>query len=136
MSGELKTREKAFISDQLKRDSELLKIMKEREDAMEKNQMQKAYAFGYLYKEHQKEIKLLTEKRDKDMEATLNYREKLWTKSLNMVNNSLIKMYYAQGEFEGTLNSIGQKQDDLIKQMALSEWFAFNKEKGSKARQP
>ena len=136
MSGELKTREKAFISDQLKRDSELLKIMKKREDAREKNQMQKAYAFGYLYKEHQKEIKLLIEKRDKDMEATLNYREKLWTKSLNMVNNSLIKMYYAQGEFEGTLNSIGQKQDDLIKQMDLSEWFSFNKEKGSKARQP
>ena len=39
--------------------------------------MQKADAFGYLYKEHQKEIKQLREKRDRDMEATLNYREKL-----------------------------------------------------------
>ena len=29
------------------------------------------------------------------MEATLNYREKLWTESLDMVNNNLIKVYFA-----------------------------------------
>ena len=52
-------REKAFISDQLKRDKELLEIMKEREDAMEYNMLQKANSLRYLYKEHQKEIRLL-----------------------------------------------------------------------------
>ena len=57
--------------------------------------LQKVDAFRYLYKEHQKEIKLLIEKRDKEMEATINYREKLWTESLDMVNNNLIKMYSA-----------------------------------------
>ena len=92
-----------------------MKIMKEREDAMEQNMSQKADAFGYLYKEHYKEIKLLIENREKEMETTLNYREKLWTESLDMVNNNLIKMYSAKGEFEGVLNSIGQRQDDLIK---------------------
>ena len=50
--------------------------MNEREDAIEKNLLQKADAFGYLYKKHQKEIRLLIEKRDKEMEGTLNYREK------------------------------------------------------------
>ena len=46
-------------------------------------------------------------------------------------------MYSAQGEFEGTLNSSGQRQDDLIKKMDLSmEWSTFNKEEGSKARRP
>ena len=99
--------------------------------------LQKADAFEYLYKEHQKEIRLLIEKRDKEMEATLNFREKIWTESLDMVNNNLIKMYSTQGEFEGVLNSIGQRQDELIKQLALSmEWSAFNKEEGSKARRP
>ena len=45
-----------------------------------------------------------------------------------MVNKNLIKMYSAQGEFEGTLNSIGKRQDDLIKQMDFSkEWIVFNK---------
>ena len=54
-----------------------------------------------------------------------------------MVNNNLIKMYSAQGEFERVLNSIGQRQNDLIKKMALSmEWSAFNKEEGGKARRP
>ena len=50
----------------------------------------------------------------------------------------MIKMYSAQGEFEGTLNSIGQRQNDLIKHMTLSmEWSAFNRAKeGSKSKQP
>ena len=51
----------------------------EGEDAMEQNMLQKADAFDYLYKEHQNEIRLLIEQRDKEMEATLNYREKCWT---------------------------------------------------------
>ena len=107
--------------------------MKEREDSMEKNLVQKADAFGYLYKEHHKEIRLLVEKRDEEMEGTLNYREKCLTESLDMINNNLIKMYSTQGEFKGIL-----KQNDLIKQMALSmEWSAFNKsEEGSKSKQP
>ena len=42
--------------------SELLKIMKEKEDTMEKNLMHKADAFGYLYKNHQKELRALIEK--------------------------------------------------------------------------
>ena len=50
--------------------------MKEREDAIKKNLLQKVDAFGYLYKEHHKEIRLLIEKRDKEMEGTRNYREK------------------------------------------------------------
>ena len=54
LSAELKAKEDVFLFDQLIRDSELIKIMKEREDAMEKNLLQKANAFGYLYKEHHK----------------------------------------------------------------------------------
>ena len=49
---ELKARKEAFISDQLKRERELLKIMKEKEEEIEQNMLQKADAFGYLYKEH------------------------------------------------------------------------------------
>ena len=61
LSEELKAREDAFLSYQFRRDNELLKIMKEMEDAMEKNLLQKA-GLWYLYKEHQKEIKALIEK--------------------------------------------------------------------------
>ena len=69
--------------------------MKEMEDAMEKNLMYKVDDFGCLYKEHQKEIRLLIEKRDKELEGTLNYRKKCWNESLDMVNNNLLKMYSA-----------------------------------------
>ena len=71
------------------------------------------------------------------MEATLNYKEKCWTESLDMIKNNLIKMYFAQGEFKGTLNSIGQRQNYLIKQMALPmEWYASNRsEEGSRSNQ-
>ena len=105
---------------------------------MDKNWLHKAYAFGYLYKEHQKEIRTLIKKRDKEMEGNLNYREKCWTESLDMINNNLIKMYFAQGELEGTLNSIGQRKNELINQMTLSmEWSTLNRsEEGIRSRQP
>ena len=79
LSEELRAREDDFLSYQLRRDNELLKIMKEMEDAMEKNLLHKADTFGYLYKEHQKKIRTLIKKKDKELEGTLNYREKCST---------------------------------------------------------
>ena len=66
---------------------------------MEKNLLKKEDPFGYLYKEHQKEIRNMIEKWDKKIEGTLNYREKCWIESLYMINKNLLKMYSAQGEF-------------------------------------
>ena len=60
---------------------------------MKKNLLNKEDAFRYLYKEHKKEIRLLIEKRDKELEGTLNYMEKCWNESLDMINNNLLKMY-------------------------------------------
>ena len=62
---------------------------------MEHNLLQKVDAFGYLYKEHKKEIRATIQKRDEEMEASLNYREKLWIDSLDMYNSNMIKMYNA-----------------------------------------
>ena len=47
------------------------------------------------------------------MEASINYREKLWIESLDMVNANMIRMYSAHVEFEGALNSIGGRQMSL-----------------------
>ena len=58
------------------------------------------------------------------MKASLNYREKLWIDSLDMYNSNMINMYNAQGEFKGALNSIGGRQNELIKfNTRLLEWF-------------
>ena len=39
------------------RDQELIKLMEVKEKEMEQNLLQKVEAFGYLYKEHWKEIR-------------------------------------------------------------------------------
>ena len=95
------------MNDQLMRDQELIKIMEVREKKIEKNMLQKAKAFGYLYKEYQKEIKAFIQKRDEELEQSLSYRDKLWTNSIDRVNSNLIKFYQARGEFEQSLNFVG-----------------------------
>ena len=84
----LKQRDEAWREKLDRRDNELLKIMKEREDVMEKNMLKKANAFGYLYKEYHKEIKLLIENRDKEIEAILttgkNYGQRAWIWSITI----------------------------------------------------
>ena len=77
LRAKLREREKAFVTDQLKRDQELIKLMELREKDMELNLLHKAKAFEYLYKQHRKEIKATIQKRDEELESTLNYREKL-----------------------------------------------------------
>ena len=58
------------------------------------------------------------------MEAFLNYREKLWIYSEDMVNSNMMRMYNAQGEFESALNSIGGRQNELIRKNArILEWM-------------
>ena len=100
MRAELKERERTFVNDQLMRDQELIKHMEVREEEMEQNLLQKAEAFGYLYNERHKKITVTIQKRDEELESTLNYREKLWTESIDAVNQNMIKMYQAQCEFE------------------------------------
>ena len=71
------------------------------------------------------------------MEASLNYREKLWTESLDVLNANLTKMYNAQGEFKGALNSIGERQNELIRTNAkMLEWFTNRLARGQKAENP
>ena len=115
----------------------MLRVLEIREKEIEQNLLQKAYAFGYLYKENQNEIKETIQKRYEKLELTLNYREKLWNDSLDMVNANLIKMYNAQGEFESSLNSIGLRQNELIRQNTITqEWYFFNKGENSTTAKP
>ena len=83
------------MQDQLKRDQEPIKMMEVREKEMEQNLVWKAKAFGYLYNKHQNEIRATIQMRDEELEFILNYREKLWTKSIDLVNQNLLKMYQA-----------------------------------------
>ena len=61
------------------------------------------------------------------MKAFLNYREKLWTASLDICNSNMRNMYNARREFECTLNSIGERQNELIRSNAKMLEWATNK---------
>ena len=88
----------------------------------ELKEIEKAFINDQL-KRDQELLKIL-EVREKEMEASLNYREKLWTERLDMCNSNMIKMCNAQGEFEGVLNSIGGRQNELIRTNAkMLEWI-------------
>ena len=53
------------------------------------------------------------------------------------MNQNMIKMYQAQGEFEQSLNSIGQRQNELIKQhIRTQEWYLFDKNGGGSTGKP
>ena len=44
------------------------------------------------------------------------------------MNQNLVKMYQAQGEFEQSLNSIGQRQSELFKKkIKMQEWYLFDR---------
>ena len=44
------------------------------------------------------------------------------------MNQNLVKMYQAQGEFEQSLNSIGQRQSELFKKkIKIQEWYLFDR---------
>ena len=74
---------------------------------------------------------------DGELKSTLNYREKLWTESIDMVNQNMIKVYQAQGEFEQSLNSISQRKNELIKQhIRTQEWYLFNKDESGLTGKP
>ena len=104
---------------------------------MEQNLLHKAKACGYLYKEHQKKIRATIHKRDEELESITDYREKLWIESIDLVNQNMMKMYQAQGEFEQSLNSIGQRKNELIKQhIRTQEWYLFVRNGESSTTKP
>ena len=48
------------------------------------------------------------------------------------MNHNMVKMYKVQGEFKKSLNSIRQRQNELIKQhIRTQEWYLFDKDGGS-----
>ena len=44
------------------------------------------------------------------------------------MNQNLVKMYQAQGEFKQSLNSIGQRQNEIIKKnIIMQKWYLFDR---------
>ena len=133
----LDTKIKTFDNEQLKSDEEVLSFLKKREEKMEANMLQKAEGFKYLYKEQFKEFGKLMEKRDKDLEMDNNYRHKLWNDSLDQVNSNSVNMHNVLTELEGSMNTLGSRQDELITLVEYNnDYCLFNREEPLEKEKP
>ena len=43
-----------------------------------------------------------------------DYRHKLWNDSLDQVNSNLVNIHNVLTEFEGSMNTLGNRQDQLV----------------------
>ena len=127
----------SFYNEQLKRDEEVLTFLEKKEEKLEGSMLHKVEGFKYFYKEQFKEFRKLMEKRDKELEMDNNYRQNLWNESLDQVNSNLVNIHTMLIELEGTMNNIGQRQDELITQVEFTnDHYLFNREESPEKEKP
>ena len=77
------------------------------------------------------------EKRDKKLEMDNNYRQKLWNESLDQVNSNLVNIHNVLTKFEGSMNTLGSRQDQLITLVEYTnDFYLFNLEEPPKNERP
>ena len=58
-----------------------------------------------------------------------NYKHILWNDSLDQVDSNLVNMHNVLAEFEGSMNTLGSRQDQLITLVEYTnDYCLFNKE--------
>ena len=77
------------------------------------------------------------EKRDKKLEMDNNYRQKLWNDSLDQVNLNLVNIHNVLTKFEGSMNTLGSRQDQFITLVEYTnDFYLFNRTKPPKNERP
>ena len=69
-----------------------------------------------LLQEFEKKMK----DRDQKLDDNDAYRRKFWLENLDLINNNLSKFLEVMTEMERTMNTLGQRQDDLNKKIDLT----------------
>ena len=109
----LKLSHEAFYNNRFERDSQLLTIMKKRDEEQMKG-------FKFLYKSLQKDFENKLDDRDNKQKDAESYRQKEWLENLDLINNNLSKFLEEMTEMENTMNGLGKRQDELNKKVDLS----------------
>ena len=126
----------AFYNNQFRRDSEVLKIMKERETEQENKWEEKLNEIKVLFKSLQWDFVKKLDDRDKDQRETESYKKKEWLENLDLINNNLSKFLEVMTEVEVKMNNLGKRQDQLNEKVDLSNEIFIEEqaEKESKKR--
>ena len=110
----------SFYNNQYDRDSQLLKLIKEREADQEAKTKEQIKGFKFLYMLMFKDFEKKMKERDQEMDDKDAFRRKVWLKNLDLINNNLSKFLEVMTEMEHTMNTLGQRQDDLNKKVDLT----------------
>ena len=110
----------SFYNNQYDRDSQLLTLIKERDADQEAKTKEHIKGFKFLYMSLLQDF----EKKMKDGDQVLDdndaYRRKIWLENLDLINNNLSKFLEVMTEMERTMNTLGQRQDDLNKKVNVT----------------
>ena len=132
----LKLIHEAFYNNQFQRDSQLLTIMKEKEEKHATKWDDQIKGSQILHKSIQKDFEAKLEERDKKQRETDSYRQVEWLENLDLINNNLSKFLEVMTEMEHTINGLGKRQDQLNAKVDLSNQIFIEEqaEKESKKR--
>ena len=126
----------AFYNNQFRRDSQLLTIMKEKEEKHATQWDEQIKGFQTLYKSIQRDFEKKLDDRDKDQRETEAYKQVEWLENLDLINNNLSKFLEVMTEMEFKMNNLGKRQDQLNEKVDLSNQIFIEEqaEKESKKR--
>ena len=126
----------AFYNNQFRRDSEVLTIMKEKEEKHATQWDEQIKGSQALYKCIQRDFEQKLDARDKDQRETDAYRQVEWLENLDLINNNLSKLLEVMTEMEVKMNNLGKRQDQLNEKVDLSNQIFIEEqaEKESKKR--
>ena len=110
----------SFYNNQYDRDSQLLKLIKERDLDQETKTKEQIKGFKFLYMSLLKDFEKRMKERDRELDDKDAFRRKVWLENLDLINNNLSKFLEVMTEMENTMNTLGKRQDDLNKKVDLT----------------
>ena len=110
----------SFYNNQFDRDSQLLKLIKERDSEQEAKTKEHIKGFKFLYMSLFKDFEKKLLDRDKVLDDNDAYRRKIWLENLDLINNNLSKFLEVMTELEHNMNTLGMRQNELNEKVDLT----------------
>ena len=83
----------SFYNNQFDRDSQLLKLIKERDSDQEAKTKEQIKGFKFLYMSMFKDFEKKMKERDQELDDKDAFRRKVWLEDLDLINNNLSKNF-------------------------------------------
>ena len=110
----------SLYNNKYDRDSQLLKLIKERDSDQDTKIKEQIKEFKFLYMSMFKDLEKRMKERDQELDDKDAFRRKVWLENLDFINNNLSKFLEVMTEMENTMNTLGKRQDDLNKKVDLT----------------